>query len=79
MGEWLVLLYFSVQMLHVVMVWLGLLLDCFYMILTVCLVFGGGCWAPRFFLTFFDHGDEFSGLFWTYVETFFLHHHLWTI
>ena len=42
MGEWLVLLYFSVQMLHVVMVWLVWfgLLDCFYMILTVCLVFG---------------------------------------
>ena len=45
MGEWFVLLYFSVQMLHVVMVWLGLVLDCFYMILTVCLVFGGGLWV----------------------------------
>ena len=41
MGEWFVLLYFSVQMLHVVMVWLGLVLDCFYMILTVFLVCGG--------------------------------------
>lgn len=43
MGEWLVLLYFSVQMLHVVMVllvWFVGLLVCFYMILTVCLVCG---------------------------------------
>ena len=29
MGEWLVLLYFSVQMLHVVMVWLDCLVGLF--------------------------------------------------